>query len=314
MKSFWHHQRRSFVTVALQPGPARRAFTLVELMTVLVIVALLSSLTLAGLATARQRGKIDKTRSTIRKLHEIVVPHYESYVRRRVPSANPTARLRAIRTLVMREMPDSWGDVFSTTPQAVINSANIDAYLKTGPVLAYAAAKQAAGMHPNFSRYGSSECLYMIVSRGGTEPDVMGQFRADEIGDIDGDGAPEFQDGWGRPIAFFRWATGYVGDLSSVQVDDPVNRHDPFDPMRREPAAFALVPLIYSAGPDESRNDPLTSAASGYGLARISEWNAIDMAAIFAAVNGDGQRPGASEVSNPRAYLDNITNHDLNTK
>jgi hypothetical protein len=84
--------------------------------------------------------------------------------------------------------------------------------------------------------------------------------------------------------------------------------------MRREPAAFALVPLIYSAGPDESRNDPLTSAASGYGLARISEWNAIDMAAIFAAVNGDGQRPGASEVSNPRAYLDNITNHDLNTK
>jgi prepilin-type N-terminal cleavage/methylation domain-containing protein len=313
MTSLRHHVRRSLAAAASRRGRSRRAFTLVELLTVLIIVALLSSLTLAGLATARQRGKIDKTRSTIRKLNEIVVPHYESYLRRRVPAANATDRLRAIRSLVMREMPDSWADVFSS-PQAVSDLAVDFDYLKTGPVRSYAATRFALGNHPYFSNYGSSECLHMIVSRGGLEPDVMEQFRSDEIGDIDGDGAPEFHDGWGRPIAFFRWAPGYVGSLSPIQIADPQGRHDPFDPMRREPAAFALVPLIYSPGPDESRNDPLSNQQSGYGLVQIGGWNAVDMARIFAVVDDNGQRPGETDVANPRAYLDNVTNHDLITK
>src|SRR5438445_786596 len=31
---------------------------------------------------------------------------------------------------------------------------------------------------------------------------------ASAIRDTDGDGVPEIVDGWGRPIAFFRWGTG----------------------------------------------------------------------------------------------------------
>ena len=56
--------------------PSRNGFTLVELMVVIVIISILSALTLSGLAGARQRAKIDKTKSTIRKLHEIVIPQY----------------------------------------------------------------------------------------------------------------------------------------------------------------------------------------------------------------------------------------------
>ena len=40
--------------------------------------------------------------------------------------------------------------------------------------------------------YESAECLQMIVVRGGFAPDAVEQFRSDEIGDFDKDGAPEF--------------------------------------------------------------------------------------------------------------------------
>ena len=41
------------------------------------------------------------------------------------------------------------------------------------------------------------------------------------IGDTDDDGAPEFLDGWGRPIEFIRWPTGFAerSDLMSGNSD-----------------------------------------------------------------------------------------------
>jgi prepilin-type N-terminal cleavage/methylation domain-containing protein len=88
----FRHPRR--VASPALPG-SRGAFTLIELMVVIVILAILASLTLSGLNGARQRAKIDKTRSTIRKLHEIVIPIYESYVEKRyspIAARSPTER------------------------------------------------------------------------------------------------------------------------------------------------------------------------------------------------------------------------------
>jgi hypothetical protein len=61
----------------------------------------------------------------------------------------------------------------------------------------------------------------------------------------------EFHDAWGNPIRFIRWAPGFVSDLQP-SPSDPAGRHDPFDPLKLEPVAFALYPLIYSAGPDRT--------------------------------------------------------------
>ena len=73
------------ITVPNQP--ARRAFTLVELMVVIMIIAILSSLTLAGLSGVRQRAREDKTKSTIRKIDAVIRPMYDSYRTRRVQAS-----------------------------------------------------------------------------------------------------------------------------------------------------------------------------------------------------------------------------------
>jgi prepilin-type N-terminal cleavage/methylation domain-containing protein len=293
---------------------APAAFTLVELLVTMVIIAMLASLTLAGLAGARQRAKIDKTRSTIRKINEIILPQYESYLMRRVPAPGTTrtaialSRLLRKRQLMTLEMPDQWADVGVLPPPPLP---------RTAPMIRYSAAKPPPGS-PNLTKYQSAECLAMIVTRGGFNPDATEVFRNDEIGDIDKDGAPELWDGWGRPIAFIRWPAGYQ---SVVQPNNATTDPDPLDPMRvtGTPPDYGLVPLIYSAGPDEATNDPTssdpeTSPSSGYGL--VTSSMAVPGWAAALPINASTQQgaPLAGSFMTPNgqeAARDNVTNHDL---
>jgi len=297
---------------------SRTGFTIVELLVVAVIMAILAGLTLAGLGRVRHRAKVDKTKSTIRKIHEIIMPQYESYLRRRVPFAssanartNALNRLIAIRRLMVREMPDNWNDVFENV--AAVNAlTGANAYLATGPVRAYAASKTPAYITAN----ASAECLYLVVSRGCSEPYVMEQFRQDEIGDTDGDGAPEFLDGWNQPIIFIRWAPGFsaspgtpgvrsaplspVGTgFSVIQSADPERYHDPFDPLRVDAAGYALVPLVASGGANRLPGLQLSANWAGLALQSIVS----EAPQIGAPVN----------VGSPD-FRDNITNHDFSVR
>lgn len=282
------------------PGSVRRGFSLVELMTVITIVAILAGLSLSGLAAARLRARIDKTKMTIQKLHEIVMPQYEAYLRRRVPlTGAPTSRqqlaqdnLQWIRRLMVRELPDTWSDI-PPNPAAV---AALPVGYRTGPVYAYAAARSAGPSSAN----EAAECLYLIASRGRGDPEAMEQFRVEEIGDVDADGAPEFLDAWQRPITFMRWAPGLGGSI--VQKADPVAYHDPFDPQRVDSAGFALVPLIVSSGPD---------GVLGLNASPTSGWSPA--ASLLSIVGLMTPAPGSTIGSGVDAS-DNITNHDLVSK
>ena len=82
-------------------------------------------------------------------------------------------------------------------------------------------------------------------------------FGEQDIGDTDGDGAPEFLDGWGRPIHFLRWPAGFAeAGLSSLMSTNADLDHDPLDyfrlqnPPAGDNAGYRLMPLIVSAGPD----------------------------------------------------------------
>jgi hypothetical protein len=141
----------------------------------------------------------------------------------------------------------------------------------------------------------------MIVTRGGFAEDATEAFRTDEMGDIDSDGAPEFRDGWGRPIGFIRWPAGYS---SIVQPQNATTNPDPLDPMRIS-GDYALVPLIYSHGRGGETDDPL-SPRSGYQIDTSLHWLQSDP--INTTRLGS---PLSGQVGDISVAADNITNHDL---
>ena len=291
---------------------ARQGFTLVELMVTLVIIAILSSLSLAGLNGARHRSKVAKTQGTLRKLNDAIVPHYESYLSRRLatvggsPTAVATDRLCRLRLLMAREMPDSWDDVFASV--AVVNAlSGTNEFLKTGPVRSYAALKSSLSATLN-SDFGNAECLHMIMSRSGFDSSWMEQFRNDETGDTDRDGAPEFRDGWNRPIRLIRWAPGFVSPIQ--QLDTP----DPFDPLGVSGTSGnpdpRLVPLLFSSGPDGAT---ATAPDNGYGITGppATGWAAL---APITTTRPPAVTPLPGTISDAAAARDNLTNHDLSRR
>jgi type II secretory pathway pseudopilin PulG len=306
-----------------------RAITLVELLVTLVIIAILSSLTLTGLAGVRQRTKIEKTKSTIRKVHELIIPRYESYLRRRVPlpsgltsgTAIARERLARVRTLLVYEMPDSWADTGNsiadpwnagngTTPIGTGTSA-ITSYARTPLVQSYAAFRGSVSGTSSksataFQDHASSECLFLIVSRGLGNPDALEQFRSDEIGDTDLDNAPEFIDGWGQPIGYVRWPSGahLLSPPSLLQVNNASTRHDPFDPFRVDLNAYALYPLIFSPGPDLIGNISVTTN-SGWSPLVGSPGLAPFPAGNFSPLLGSPNNTASTDAN------DNISNHSL---
>lgn len=279
-------------------------FTLVELLVALVIVSILAALSLSGLAVIRRRAKEDATRTTIRKIHEVIIPMYESYLDKRLSAsainsvtltgslAFQRKKLVAIRKTLAFEMPDNWDDVGSV-PSDFVN----------GRTRSYANYEGSAD-----APYGSAECLYMICTLSGFEPEAMENFRAAEIGDADGDGKPEFHDAWGSPIAFIRWPTGFAGPLTLNQTTD-----DPFDPDNVDasrssppaaPFAYGVTPLIYSPGIDKEYGLEIAQAIGSQSDADISDLDVVTSPA-------GGHFAATTSVSQS---ADNITNHDLNTR
>jgi prepilin-type N-terminal cleavage/methylation domain-containing protein len=209
------------------------------------------------------------------------------------------ARLYALREMMMMEMPCRWSDVLlnavPASPQGY-NDALFPVYLDPlggasagGPGAASYRTTLAALYLRQYNQIANAtnkltgvkntqsdilanegaECLYMVVMNATGDGEAKTLFPESGIGDTDGDGAPEFLDGWGHPISFLRWAPGFTSDIQQNAIDlqgDPPTSpntnlpwenaakadHDPFDLFRIELAAFRLTPLIISSGRDES--------------------------------------------------------------
>ncbi len=194
------------------------------------------------------------------------------------------ARLDATRQMMQLEMPDRWSDILSTdvgtrNPNST-NTAKPDILITRIFTSGTDEYKDMRLSFPAISssflrRYNSipfsslpgdtqakidrvesnqgAECLYLIIMLSTGDGEARSLFSERDIGDTDGDGAPEFLDGWGRPIEWMRWPVGFNSPLqvlSAPGVGDSDADHDPFDHFRIDQNAFRITPLIYSPGPD----------------------------------------------------------------
>lgn len=290
----------------------RNAFTLVELLIVVLIITILATITLFALFNAGEAAKKARTQAQIAKIHDLIMPVWESYSTRRVPisiAANIAPgvaagmRVDGLRELMRMELPDRKSDVEDTP-----------ATLTAPPSLwrAYDRKVAAAGGYGNWSlTHQQAECLYLILSRmQDGESNGLEHFRADEIGDKDGDGMPEILDGWGTPIRWLRWAPGYIGAYSSLHN---ATAADPLDPMGVRgvpPDTFALYPLVISAGADTAFDVMFDDSSGAIHYKTTSPPNnpyeLFGGNAIGTIVDNDG--PGGVS-DGVQSHGDNLTNH-----
>ncbi|HTN74189.1 MAG TPA: hypothetical protein VL096_03045, partial [Pirellulaceae bacterium] len=203
---------------------------------------------------ATEQARADRTVSEVTKLHGMVMERYEGYRVRPLPiktvgnaSQRAQQRLSATWELMRMELPDRKSDIFSSTKTLPNVPSLCLAYQRRASALCGATVADNSAWTV---QYEGAECLYLIISamRDG-DTNGLDYFSSREIGDVDGDQMPEILDAWGTPISFLRWAPGFV---SKMQECNPATQPDPFDPFKLYASHFALVPLIFSAGPDKA--------------------------------------------------------------
>lgn len=261
-------------------------FTLVELLVSLVILSVLASLALSGMSIARTRAKAARSATTIRKLSEILLPYYEQYDTRRpsIPATTVSALLSqpdgralyasakrlALRRLMTLELPERVADLNINPATGAVGGlpwngpvGSVNIALGEVPPVARRYQAIISGGGSAVANWDSAELLHMIITRGpAADPDVISHFRDDESADTDGDGLPEFVDGWRRPIRFLRWPIGFAspmqpidGTLSNVESTISSDGH-------------RLIPLVFSAGfdgvPDVDEMPALSYAAINF--------------------------------------------------
>ena len=265
----------------------RLGFTLIELLITMAIMAVLTAAMTYVMAGAQESAKIAKTRSLIARLNGLVMQKYESYRYRRLPVAIPAGlspqdaakvRCDVIRQLMRLEMPDRWTDV-TVNPVPIMNPATgMKTIVMQPPACSqayrafYRSVMNTASFQKNGIDHQGAKCLYLLVTMGLEDADVMENFSEGDIADFDKTGCKVFLDAWGNPIKFLRWAPGFISPLQPAQPGThgipatarDLRMPDQTDPTgvygvpqsataaagSKKPDTFALYPLIYSAGPD----------------------------------------------------------------
>ncbi len=343
------------------PFPIRPGVTLIELLITMAIMAIISAAILGTAAAAIEGSREKKTQSQIMKIHTLLMEHYASYETRRI-DVSPTivnaindwaaqdvqarsiargqmladARLLGLRELMKKEMPDREADILY-----------VPRILSRPPQLAFAYDRRRLQLQSG-EALSQAECLYLVVMNATGDGEARTLFAKQDIGDVDGDGAPEFIDGWGNPIGWIRWPAGVTSDLQPRNPDGTrpgETDHDPFDLYRRDsPTVTSPPPSSYPAAlrtvyEVNMRNRMQRALGAGmshqqaYRLVPLIYSGGPDGVANLPVVDldianssdphldpyvadstqgyADGTQCGAPDPDDPDATKDNITNHLL---
>jgi hypothetical protein len=320
--------------------------TLIELLITMTIMAIISAAILGTASAAFENARRSRTQSLITKISGLVLERWDSYSNRRV-DVHPNiiaaidalypnsidaaqrgqmladARLLALRELMLMEMPDSWADVNRDT----LVLANI-------PALTRRYKRFYATDHEDERE--PAECLYLTVMSATGDGEARTLFSSQDIGDTDGDGAPEFIDGWGRAIGWCRWPAGVISDLQPLSPDGTragEADHDSFDMFHRDspsvqtpqigkyPAGFNQIYQLNlrnrmtQAGPGVNskflayRLVPLVFSAGPDGGPGRRFFDVVEKPLDPYAVDDDDLQNGEIDLSSEFSSKDDITNH-----
>lgn len=234
----------------LHPSSFRQGVTLVELLITITIVSILSAAFLGTSNLAIESSRKARTKSTIGKLHGLLMEKWSEYATRRVDidpdvlqvvndniareygdpaiarrfrgQALAELRLLALRELMKLEIPDRWSDCIGDTVANVPpTSGRLDfetdrrrpALLQDRPAITKAYLRRYTSLQADpkdIVTNQGAECLYMVIMLSTADGEARTMFSEQDIGDTDEDGAPEFLDGWGQPISMIRWPAGFA--------------------------------------------------------------------------------------------------------
>lgn len=209
---------------------SRPAFTLVELLVVLVIIGMLASMVSFAMFRSMQAARQAKTQALISKLHNVIARHWDTFETGQIPGTHGGDRA----SWVLAEMPDCEKEFVDNS--GLVNqmvSENVNSSLEF---------PDCDDDYPSECYTTHAQCLYQIVLLlADDDLDRINLFSENETKDLDGDGTPDcFIDGWGQPIGFIRQPIGFSD--SDINDKDATNSYG---------GTGIYFPLIYSKGPDK---------------------------------------------------------------
>ncbi|HUY90001.1 MAG TPA: prepilin-type N-terminal cleavage/methylation domain-containing protein [Pirellulales bacterium] len=258
-------------------------------------------------------------------------------------------RLACMRELIAYEMPQHFDDIIgnfnAATSAGAFTVRTPPTFLPTYPPLAtayVAAINRASSGGASFAQIRANdgaECLYLILTIGSTDSGMFGeQLPNQDIGDVDGDGLPEFQDAWAvamnsyapkgqanSPIDFLRWAPGFVSsiqpDPQPIKVGDMIGNPPTAATAANVQAASIEFCLVHHDYFDPLKLDTMTPTnpnVRGFQLTPLiysagpdGNW-ALDYGQPYTLDPYDATGVFAGTPS--QGSSDDITNHDLDTR
>ena len=278
----------------------RRGFTLTELLVAVAIILVLMVLVGSAVSSARGSQRKQLTQALIAEIDSIIQQQYATYSTRPVPGTAGSAAVAASRRqMATGDMPDNWAEVQAMSTGTVGLASDLTRKFPLNAAQrAYVQYRNGISPPPT-SQFEDAECLFMIVMLGGIADCIdCGGFSFSEIGDKDGDRAPEFWDAWKNPIGFILWPAG-------LELPPNAGRHfsttAPFSSGTMAPAPGGIMrPLIYSRGADGSASLGVPAAsqlATGTNCGNPADGTVAAFGA-FAAPVGDPVDRRADNITN----------------